>query len=404
MLLRLLTALALFAPFGSAYSVLTHEAVVDSAWDKSVKPLLLQKFPNSTPDQLIEAHGYAYGGCIIQDMGYYPFGSKLFSDLVHYVRSAGFVTNLIDDSQTLDEYAFALGALAHYTSDNYGHPIGVNRAEPLEYPHLAERFGDVITYEQDPEDHLKTEFGFDVVNVAQGHYASKAYHDFIGFKVARPLLERAFEQTYSIPLSSVLSKEGLAFGTFRFSVSNLIPEATKAAWAAKKKDIVAADPSMTKRRFIYNMRRSSYRREWGKDYQRPGWFARFIAFIFKLIPKIGPFRALAFHPPSPEAEKLLMASFNATLSHFREYCAQLQAGHLTIQDTNLDTGKPEIPGKYGLALRAYTQLLEKMADKKVSPSPELRKVILGYFVNGVTPGSEKAVQELQQIRQAGEAG
>ena len=185
----------------SAYSVLTHEAIIDSSWPKDLRPLLLKRFPNATDDQLREAHAYAYGGAIIQDMGYYPFGSKLFSDLVHYTRSGDFVIALVKDAQeedpkdpqALNDYAFALGALAHYAADNQGHPVAVNRTVPLVYPKLKAKFGPEITYEDNPSAHLKTEFGFDVIEVARGQYANDAYHDFIGFKVAKPLLERAFE-------------------------------------------------------------------------------------------------------------------------------------------------------------------------------------------------------------------
>src|ERR1700722_12285628 len=105
-----------------AYSVLTHEEIVDLVWISEVRPLLLQRFPNLTEDQIKEAHAYAYGGSVIQDLGYYPFGSRDFSDLVHYVRSGDFVIELLRQSQDADEYAFALGALSHYTADIDGHP------------------------------------------------------------------------------------------------------------------------------------------------------------------------------------------------------------------------------------------------------------------------------------------
>src|SRR6202047_2901759 len=124
-----------------AYAVLAHEAIIDSAWATDIRPLLLGRFPNATKEELKEAHGYAYGGSIIQDMGYYPHGSKFFSDLTHYVRSGDFVLALLRDSKDLDGYAFALGALAHYAADNDGHLIGVNRAVPLLYPKLKKKYG-----------------------------------------------------------------------------------------------------------------------------------------------------------------------------------------------------------------------------------------------------------------------
>src|SRR6476660_5253776 len=93
----------------SAYSVLTHEEIVDLLWADQIRPLLLKRFPTLTNDQIKEAHAYAYGGAVIQDLGYYPFGSREFSDLVHYVRSGDFVHELILESQDVNEYAFALG-------------------------------------------------------------------------------------------------------------------------------------------------------------------------------------------------------------------------------------------------------------------------------------------------------
>src|SRR5690349_4436184 len=189
----LLGLLILFsAPSVFAYSVLTHEAIIDSLWDTTIKGLLFKRFPDSTPEQLVEAHAYAYGGSIIQDMGYYPFGSKLFTDLLHYVRSGDFVINLIHESQDLNEYAFSLGALAHYAADNTGHPLATNPGVSLLYPKLRAEFGNKVTYADDPLSHIKTEFAFDVLQVAKGHYASNSYHEFIGFKVAKPALQRAF--------------------------------------------------------------------------------------------------------------------------------------------------------------------------------------------------------------------
>src|SRR5499433_2713024 len=87
----------------SGYSVLTHEAIIDAAWADNIRPLLVKRFPQSSPDDLRKAHAYAYGGAIIQDMGYYPFGSHFFTDLTHYVRSGDFVAMMLRDSVSLDE-------------------------------------------------------------------------------------------------------------------------------------------------------------------------------------------------------------------------------------------------------------------------------------------------------------
>ena len=396
------TAALLFASIQlmPAYSVLSHEAIIDTVWDASLKPLMLKRFPETTPEQMVEAHGYAYGGAIIQDMGYYPFGSKLFSDLAHYVRSGDFILTLLQDAQDANEYAFALGALAHYAADNEGHPIAVNRAVPMIYPKLRVKFGPLVTYEDDPAAHLKTEFGFDVVQVANGKYAPQAYHDFIGFNVSKPLLERAFADTYGLELKDIFKSLDLALGTYRHTVGSIIPEMTKAAWSAKKDEITKLQPGITRRMFVYQLSHASYTKEWDGKYERPGLGARFLAFVFHVIPKIGPFKALAFKPPTPEAEKLFMASFNRTLDRYRQFLAEVRAGRLNLQDKNFDTGQITREGEYKLADKAYVSLLEKLADAR-RPVPEpLRANILAFYrdAGGIT--SEKAREEFSQLQAA----
>src|ERR1700736_4788806 len=196
----------------AAYAVLSHEAIIDSVCDTNIRPLLLKRFPQATQEEIKEAHGYAYGGAIIQDMGYYPHGSFFFSDLAHYVRSGDFILALLRDAKDLNGYAFALGALSHYAADNDGHGIATNRAVPILYPELKKKYGPVVTYEQNPLAHLKAEFGFDVLEVARQHYAPDSYHDFIGFEVAAPLLEEAFQETYGLDLKSVLNDEDKVLG------------------------------------------------------------------------------------------------------------------------------------------------------------------------------------------------
>src|SRR4051812_3964581 len=132
----------------AAYSVLTHEQIVDLLWAEQIAPLLLQRYPATTVEELRIAHAYAYGGCLIQDMGYYPFGNRFFSDLVHYVRSGDFVIALLADASDVNEYAFALGALAHYSADIAGHPA-VNAAVAQEFPRLKAKYGRSVTFAQD---------------------------------------------------------------------------------------------------------------------------------------------------------------------------------------------------------------------------------------------------------------
>ncbi|MGB4784692.1 MAG: zinc dependent phospholipase C family protein, partial [Candidatus Acidiferrum sp.] len=186
-----------------AYAVLSHEAIIDAAWETHIKPLLLKKFPQATEEDMSRAQAYAYGGAIIQDMGYYPYGKPFFSDLTHYIRSGDFIQALLRDSKDINEFAFAIGALAHYAADNDGHRLGINRAVPVLYPGLRKKFGDNVSFEDDRLAHVKTEFGFDVLEIARERYAPDSYHDFIGFEVSRALLEQAFQETYGLELQAV---------------------------------------------------------------------------------------------------------------------------------------------------------------------------------------------------------
>ncbi len=401
-----LAAAAIWSPSARGYSVLTHEAIVDSLWDPGparigFKRLILKKFPETSADRLIVAHGYAYGGCIIQDVGYYPFGSKLFSDLVHYVRSGDFVEALIANAQSPDEYAFALGALAHYAADNDGHPIAINKAVPMMYPKLRAQYGDTVTYADNPAAHVKVEFGFDVWQVAHGRYAPRAYHDFIGFETSKPLLEKAFEETYDLKLKDVFGALDLALGTYRRTVGNLIPEITKAAWADRKKDILKADPAITRKKFLYTLRRASYEKDWGRTYERPGVFARVLGFLLRIMPKAGPFRAFSFRVPTPEAELLFQKSFERAVDLTRENMRAIETGRLKLENRDFDTGKPAKAGEYSLADRAYAKLLEKLAERKFRDvQPELRANILGFY-GAAFIGDPAIREELAELRASG---
>jgi hypothetical protein len=373
-----------------AYAVLAHEAIIDSVWDTSIRPLLLKRFPQATGEELKEAHGYAYGGAIIQDMGYYPHGSHFFSDLTHYVRSGDFVLALLRDSKDLDGYAFALGALSHYAADNEGHIIGVNPAVSLLYPKMKKKYGDSVTYEENPLAHVKTEFGFDVLEIAQGRYASDSYHDFIGFGVSVPLLEQAFQETYGLDLKSVLSDEDKVLGSYRHDVSQLLPKATRIAWSLKKDEIMKDQPGATKKRFLYNLSRASYQKNWGRNYQPPTFGERFLAFLVRILPKIGPLRVLQFKTPTPETERLFEASFNATLDRYRKMLGQVDTGKLDLPNDNFDTGEVTGPGKYRLNDEAHAELLDALAKQNFTgASPEVRAELLEFYGHSDAPYATK---------------
>ncbi len=383
----------------SAYSVLSHEAIIDSAWEVSIKPMLVKRFPAATEDDLKKAHAYAYGGAIIQDLGYYPFGSHQFSDLVHYVRSGDFIIAMLQEAHDLNEYAFALGTLAHYAADNNGHPIAVNPSVAMIYPKLEHKYGDKVTYEDDPTAHLRVEFSFDVAQVAKGHYAPEAYHNFIGFQVSKDLVERAFLRTYGLQLKDVFASVDLALGTYRWTVGSIIPEMTKVAWDAKKKDLMKETPGLTREKFVYNMSRASFEKEWGTSYERPGPWARFLAWVFKIMPKVGPFKALAFRAPTPQAEKLFMQSFNATLDDYKSLLVRVGRGQLEkLPDRNFDTGEPTRAGDYRMADEAVAKLVDKLADKKFETVDQALRANILDFYHGTTPADPKAAAALQHLR------
>jgi Zinc dependent phospholipase C len=322
------------------------------------------------------------------------------------VRSGDFVTALIVESKDLNEYAFALGALAHYAGDTLGHPLATNRSIALMYPKLAKEYGPVVTYEDKPSAHTRVEFAFEVDQVAEGNYAPKAYHDFIGFEVSKPLLERAFAKTYSIELSSITGSVDLAIASYRHGVATVIPRATKVAWHLKKKQIQNSDPSETPEKYIYNISRSGYRKDWGNIYEKPDFFARLKALFLRFLPKVGPFSALAFHPPTPVVEQMYMNSFNKTLNNYQNLLLAQKELRLELPNYNFDTGEKTETGIYRLADKSYANLLDKVTDRPVSA--ELRQNILNFYADPGKPFVtkknakkwQKLLRELETLKTA----
>ena len=343
----------------NAYSVLAHESNIDALWDTGIRPLLHRRFPRASAADLAAARAYAYGGAVIQDLGYYPFGNHFFSNLLHYVRSGEFVEALIRESRDVNEYAFALGALSHYVSDNTGHPVAVNRAVPILFPKLGEKYGGRVTYEESPTSHVRTEFSFDIVQVAAGRYKSQAYHDFIGFNVSTAVLERAFTDTYGLTVKDVLEDEDLTISSYRHAIADLIPEITRAAWKSKKDEIARVVPDASEQTFVYTFSRKQYEKEYGANYRKPGLFTRFVGVLYRILPKIGPLKALKFKAPTPEAERLFNESLNETRSRYAARLQDVRDGRLHLTNTNFDTGRPALPGEYTLADKTRQQLAER---------------------------------------------
>jgi hypothetical protein len=393
-----LVALLLCSTGSSAYSVLTHEEIVDLLWTDQISPLLLKRFPGLTEEQLKLAHSYAYGGAVIQDLGYYPFGSVEFSNLVHYVRSGDFVRELLLQSQDANEYAFALGALAHYASDIAGHPA-VNAAVAIQYPKLRAKYGNSVKYAQDHTAHLKTEFGFDMVQVAKNRYASQQYHDFIGFQVSKPLLERTFPIVYGVELKDVLAHEDLAVGSYRFAVSRMIPQMTQIALRTHEKDMMKETPDFAKKKFLYRLSRSDYEKEWGKDYTKPDFGTRVWSVILRYMPKIGPFKALAFNNPTAQTEDMYFKSINTTVDQYRIYLKQVASDALDLANSDFDTGKPTKAAEYSLTDQTYAKLLSQLTARKFDlTSPDLRENILNFYADLSLPlETKKDAAEWQSV-------
>jgi hypothetical protein len=288
---------------------------------------------------------------------------------------------LLRQSQDADEYAFALGALSHYTADIDGHPA-VNEAVALGYPKLRARYGKSVRYAQDTSAHLKTEFGFDTLQVAKGRYASEQYHDFIGFKVAEPLLERTFPLVYGLELKDVLAHQALAIGSYRFAVSQLIPEMTKVALKTHKKSLMRETPNFSRRKFLYHLSHSAYQKEWGKSYEEPSVGTRILAGLLRFMPKIGPFKGVGFDNPTPTTEDLYIKSINATVDQYRVYLAEVGRGTLVLPDRDLDDGATTAASEYTLADEAYADLLVQLAAGQFKDTSEqLRNNILKFYSN-----------------------
>ena len=366
--------------------MLAHEAAIDVMWDRAIRPLLLARFPKATPAALNQARSFAYGGSVIQDLGYYPFGNKFFSNLLHYVRSGDFVEALVRDARDIDEYAFALGALAHYANDNTGHPEATNRAVPLIYPKLRQKFGDRVTYVQAPKQHVIVEFSFDVVQAAGGSYLPDAYKSFIGFRVATPLLDRAFHNTYGLAMTDLFGDVDRAIGTYRYAVSQIIPSITTAAWRSKQEDIEKLMPSIERGGFVFQYRRADYERDYGGAYRKPGLFARFLGVLYRIVPKIGPLKPLSFKAPTPEVELMFAESFRAAATRYRRSLADVADGRFDFPNTDFDTGRAARHGEYALADDTYVELLEMFEKRSLADAPlALQRNIVGFYGSKPSP-------------------
>jgi hypothetical protein len=380
-------AVCLSAPASvNAYSVLAHESAIDAAWDHELRPLLLRRFPRTSPEAIECARSFAYGGSVIQDLGYYPFGNKFFSNLLHYARSGDFVEALIRNSQTVDELAFALGALAHYADDITGHPEAVNLSVPRTFPKLQQKFGNRITYVEAPKQHVIVEFSFDVASAARGKYDFTQYRSLIDFQVATPLLERTFREIYGLDMSEIFGHDDRAISTYRYSVSQLIPALTNAAWRDKKDEILRIWPDADREHVVFAYTPLDFESAYGVDYQKPARIARVLAFVYRLVPKVGPLKPLAFKAPTPDVERLFENSLAHARTRYEQLLRSVRAGRLSLPNTNLDTGRPARAGEYALADETHAEWLESLAKERFTgATPPMGQTLTAYYRKAATP-------------------
>jgi hypothetical protein len=367
-----------------AYSVLTHEELIDLAWNDSIRPLLLAKFPVATERQLVEAHAYAYGGCAIQDMGYYPFSKPLFSNLTHYVRSGDFVSWLLDNARTLNELAFAVGALSHYLGDSIGHSEAINPATALNFPKLKDKFGASVTYGESPHGHIRTEFAFDIYELTDAAFAPPAYLKFIGFKVPSRFLERAFASTYGFELQEVLGRASRpALRSYRTSVRSFIPAFAEGEVVLHRYQFPAQPDDPEYHKFMDRVERTNYERRWKRAFRGPGFKAHLIAALIFIVPKVGGASDLAIKIPTQETELRYLRSVNRTVDVFRENLQRLAAPAdppSQLSNLDLDTGAGTKLWEYSLADQAYEQLLSRLTSQSQRLVPRsVKENLIEYY-------------------------
>jgi hypothetical protein len=392
------------------YSVLTHQQIIDLAWNTSIRPLLLERYPKTTPEQLRDAQAYAYGGCEIQDAGYYPFGHQLFSNLTHYIRTGDFVSSLIRNAHNVNELAFALGALSHYVGDSVGHHDAVNPSTAVAFPRLALQYGHSISYDESPHGHVRTEFAFDIDQLTKQHFAPSAYLQHVGLKVSPALLDRAFYETYGLHLREVLgNKRGAAvIGSYRHSVRSFLPAFAHAEAVIHRHGFPGDPDTADYRELNQRLQAADYNTTWQNTRKKAGFRTHLLAFVVIIIPKIGPASDLAIKIPTEDTQTRYVASVNRTLDLYEDLLARLKKSPqqtpeitMTLDNRDLDTGYVVQPGGYPLTDKTYAELLAMItAHPLQAPPAGLKRDILAYYADPdapiITKKSAKAWKKVQE--------
>ena len=392
----------------AGYSLITHEQLIDLTWKDSIVPLLLSRYPNLTPAQLDQARAYAYGGCVIQDLGYYPFGDQSFSNLTHYVRSGDFVVNLFRNAHDANELAFAIGALSHYIGDSVGHAEATNLAVPIEFPKLKAKYGSSVNYAEGKHQHVQTEFAFDINEIAHHHVAPIMYLRHIGLAVSMRQLALAFYQTYGIT-ENFTGRHRISSDEYRFAVRTFIPRMAYAVTLLHRSheppdpttpDAVELEKEATQVGLDNNWQ--AYRRGAGFE-------TYLIAGFLFIVPKVGPLSLVAVKGPTKQTEeeyahsvavsttvlRQILTHFTpvaerfkgpvpplAKLTHADDASPLARDPHHPLSNRDLDTGRVVQPGGYPLTDSTYANLLHRLVQKPTQPIPPgIKEDIQKYYSN-----------------------
>jgi len=417
-----------------AYSVLTHEQLIDLTWDSSIVPLLLSRYPTLTPAEIEHARAFAYGGCVIQDIGYYPFGDRFFSNLTHYVRSGDFVVNLFRNAGNADELAFAIGALSHYIGDAIGHSTATNLAVPVEFPKLRDKFGNTVNYAEGAHQHVQTEFAFDINEIAKSRFAPVHYLRHVGLEVPTKQLALAFYQTYGLREDfSDTRHSRINVGAYRFAVHRFIPRIAYATTLLHRKH-EPADPAANAdlQRLTAEITKVAVENDWDAYRKHAGIGTYTLAGVLFIIPKIGAIKLVSVKGPTPQTEAeyihSVLASTDAlnialhrftpppTLKSTADVAAAIDsrespapsdtvpakpgAGQLIPRQSpdprhplinrDLDTGSPVKPGGYRLTDDTYATLLHRLVQTPTHAIPPgIKDDILAYYADPNLPFATK---------------
>ncbi len=416
--LILLLLLMCGSRLAAAYSLLTHEQLIDLTWNDSIIPLLKSRYPNLTPTELDRARSFAYGGCVIQDLGYYPFGDSFFSDLTHYVRTGDFVLALFRNAHNVNELAFAVGALSHYIGDSIGHSQATNRAVALQFPKLAARYGPSVNYAEGRHQHVQVEFAFDIDQIAKHRVAPLGYLRHIGIRVPTHQLALAFYQTYGVTDDFAAgARHKFNVSEYQVATRKFIPRVAYAVTLMNHGHEVAEPDTADAKEIEKESAEAATLYDWAAYRKRAGFETHLIAGALWVLPKVGPLAMVAIKGPSQAAEADYMHSLITATTVLRNRLAlftpadarKAQPASTTVStvalgpdalgsadpkhplpNRDLDTGQVVKPGGYLLTDQTYAELLHRLTRDSNQPIPPgIKTDVQAYYSDADAPITTK---------------